>query len=36
MISRDGGWVSVMPSDGRAMCFMYHVRRVKGGEREGG
>ncbi|RLU26079.1 hypothetical protein DMN91_002242 [Ooceraea biroi] len=26
MISRDGGWVSVMPSDGGAMCFMYHVR----------
>lgn len=30
MISRDGGWVSVMPLDGRAMCFMYHVRWVKG------
>jgi len=29
MISRDGGWVSVMPSDGKAMCFMYHVRWVK-------
>lgn len=28
MISRDGGWVSVMPSDARAMCFMYHVWRV--------
>lgn len=34
MISRDGGWVSVMPSDGGAMCFMYHVRWVKRKERE--
>lgn len=32
MISRDGGWVSVMPSDGGAMCFMYHVQRAKGSE----
>ena len=28
MISRDGGWLSVMPSDAGAVCFMYHVWRV--------